>query len=100
RGTNLTYQIFDEQFVIVYLNDKAGLNSVKKMITHLQGFVKEKEKDVAEMAKRQNKVVSTLESRRSIDFQLQTYALNVNGRVLDSEGIPLIGVNILVKGSN
>ncbi len=43
KETNLAYQIFDDQFVIIYRNDQAGLKSVKQMISHLQGFVEKKE---------------------------------------------------------
>src|SRR5690606_28337143 len=39
KETNLSYQIFDDQFVIVYLNDNVGISSVKQMITHLQDVV-------------------------------------------------------------
>lgn len=99
RETNLTYQIFDDQFVIVYLNDKRGLKSVKQMIHHLQDFVEEKEKDAAVKAQRASAPVTRLENRPLLPNQIKSIAFNIEGIVTDSDGEPLIGVNIQVKGT-
>lgn len=99
EGTNLTYQIFDSQFVIVYLNNRSGLKSVKQMINHLQDFVEEKEKD-AENESRQNKVVSKLVSNQHSTRPIQKSTFNISGRITDTNNDPLIGVNIMVKGTN
>lgn len=100
EGTNLSYQIFDDQFVIVYLNDDAGINSVKQMITHLQDFVEEKEKVAEERALRKSAPIAKLHSRNLSVRAIDPFALNIQGIVKDTDGEPLIGVNILVKGTN
>src|SRR5690606_17488773 len=97
---NLTFQIFSEQFVIIYRNDDSGLESVRQMITHLQGLVSQKEETSAQLTRRHSKTITRLESRKRDYQELHPSALNVTGRVIDSDGNPLIGVNILVQGTN
>src|SRR5690606_17876010 len=100
KETNLTFQIFSEQFVIIYRNDDSGLESVRQMISHLQGFVSQKEETSAQLTRRHSKPITRLESRKRDIQELHPSALNVTGRVIDSDGNPLIGVNILVQGTN
>ena len=100
KETNLAYQIFEKQFVIIYRNDKAGLESVKQMISHLQGFVKEKEASITSTNWTSKAAVRKLEGRDLRRTVLHPLSLNISGTVTDQSGIPLIGVNILVKGTN
>jgi|GEM_PF-3802499 len=43
KNTHLEYQIFGDQFVVIFQNSKAGIENLKNMITHVQGFVDEHE---------------------------------------------------------
>ncbi|GAA5225297.1 SusC/RagA family TonB-linked outer membrane protein [Membranihabitans marinus] len=98
-GTNLAYQIFDKQFVIIYRNDKQGLESVQKMVSHLQQFLNDKNKVVKNRMKKDNQSIDLLNFGGGLK-SLKPFELNISGRVTSANGDVLIGVNILVKGSS
>lgn len=103
-GTNLAFQIFDSQFVIIYRDDESGLESMKKMISHLQKVVMKKE-SISSLPKKTNKSkpVQSLKNLGAKNLKkniLMPFVFNVGGVVKDSDGTPLIGVNVLVKGTN
>lgn len=99
KGTNLTYQIFDKQFVIIYRNDKQGLEAVQKMIDHLQQFLSDRNKVVSNRLSGSHARIAPL-VQDGLDFKLKPFVLNVSGKVTNPDGEPLIGVNILVKGTS
>src|SRR5690606_15015985 len=93
--TDLKYQIFDKRYVAVYRDTDEGVESIKKMIDHFQGIVDRKESVNA----RKTTAVHRLETYSVQEVYNKRLVLNVSGIVTDPEGEPLIGVNILVKGS-
>lgn len=94
---NMDFRIFEERFVIIYRQDQDGLKSLEEMIRHMEMIVSDK-KALAEI--RKVRPVNKLETDDWMGLYRKRLILNVTGRVVDSDGNPLIGVNILVKDSN
>src|SRR5690606_24249268 len=99
KETNLKYQIFSQRYVVIYKNDKEGIESLKEMIQHFQTIVDSREDIVLERQrlKPSPKLIRTLPQDVLGD---RTMAFSIEGTVTDQEGEPLIGVNIQVKGTN
>lgn len=97
RGTGLKYKFYDERFVILYREDAQGLESLKKMSQHLEGLINEREK-IVDIPVRSDRTVSPLE-RRTVFREINPIQYSVEGIVMDENGEPLIGVNILVEGT-
>lgn len=95
KGTELTYKFYDQRFVIIYKNDAEGLESLKKMAHHIDDLISDGEKA---RKNRRSKVVQSL-TTESLKMKLKKVALRIEGQVLDRSGEPLIGVNVLVKGT-
>ncbi|GAA5219957.1 TonB-dependent receptor [Membranihabitans marinus] len=94
--TNLFYQIFDQRYVAVYQNTKEGLESLKKMVQHFQKII-----DTQEMVnKRRVNLLSPIATFSAKELYDKRIVVNVSGRVTSSAGEPLIGVNVLVKGTD
>src|SRR5690606_38034617 len=96
KGTDLGYRIYDQRYVVVFQNNDEGIESLKNMIGHMQGLVKEKEKSKRQVPR----VLPRLDARSVMELQNKRIVFNVTGTVTDQEGEPLIGVNIQVKGTN
>lgn len=94
--TNLKYQIFDKRYVAVFRDTKEGVESLKKMIAHFQGIVDRKEKEVT----RESRLINPLRTYSMYELYNKRLVVNISGTVLDQNGEPLIGVNVLVKGTN
>src|SRR5690625_4130914 len=99
KGTNLKYKFYDHRFVILYKEDAEGLESLKQMSRHLDGLISEGERTMTAAPKREIRAIPTLSSK-FLSREIQRIAFTVEGKVVDQEGEPLIGVNIQVKGSN
>src|SRR5690625_1964593 len=99
KGTNLKYKFYDHRFVILYKEDAEGLESLKQMSRHLDGLISEGEKTITSAPKREIRAIPTLSSK-FLSREIQRIAFTVEGKVVDQEGEPLIGVNIQVKESN
>ncbi|WP_236980356.1 SusC/RagA family TonB-linked outer membrane protein [Membranihabitans maritimus] len=98
EGTKLTYKFYDHRFVIIYKNNEEGLESLKKMAKHLDGLISDGEK-----AKSNRKVSNRVTPKLTPKFEsqrLEKFAININGTVISPAGEPLIGVNVLVKGTD
>ncbi|GAA5220154.1 hypothetical protein GCM10025777_07840 [Membranihabitans marinus] len=94
-GTSFQYKIFDQRYVILYEETDRGIQSLKGMVKHLNNVIDVQEK------KSGKTVVSKLpknEFNRGIR-KLSEPVLNISGTVTDRSGEPLIGVNVLVKGT-
>lgn len=94
---NMDFKIFEDRFVILYRKDEAGLRSLEKMISHMEEIVKDR-KEL--FASRRNSPIARLRLDDWAEINRKRLVLNITGRVIDSNGEPLIGVNILVKGTN
>ncbi|WP_236973487.1 SusC/RagA family TonB-linked outer membrane protein [Membranihabitans maritimus] len=96
RNTNLKYRLFDQKYVVIYQNDEEGLKSLRKMIEHFQDIV-----DEGELVKsRRSKVLAPLGTFSAQEVYNKRLVVNISGTVTDQVGEPLIGVNVLVKGTN
>src|SRR5690606_37384231 len=93
---NMDFKIFEDRFVILYRKDEAGLRSLEKMISHMEEIVKDR-KEL--FASRRAAPIARLSSHDWIEINRKRLILNITGRVIDVKGEPLIGVNILVKGT-
>src|SRR5690606_2813633 len=96
KNTNLGYRIFDHRFVVVFQNSDQGIETLKEMIGHVQGFVDEQQ----HIRKETLHPTSLLKTKTPLDLYSRRIVFGVSGTVTDESGEPLIGVNIQVKGTN
>ncbi len=96
RNTNLGYRIFDQRFVVVFQNSDQGIESLKEMIGHVQGFVDERES----VKKRNTRIIHPLTTLTAHEVYKNRMVFGISGKVVDGAGESLIGVNIQVKGTN
>lgn len=96
-GTELHYRIHDNKFVIIYKRDKEGITSLKKMAQHLDDLIVQEEKRSTVQRVQKLTVPNELSTLKLDNHRM---VLNVSGQVIDESGEPLIGVNVLVKGTN
>src|SRR5690606_17252102 len=94
--TDLKFQIFDQRYVAVYRDTDEGVESLKKMIDHFQGIVDSKQARNDRMIR----PVQALKPSSLREVLNKRLVINVQGTVTDQEGEPLIGVNVVVKGTN
>lgn len=95
--TNLKYEVFDQRYVAVYRQDREGVESMKKMVSHFQEVISSSEEAYRRSEKR---VTPPLASLSIKDIYSKRIVFSVSGIVTDQDGEPLIGVNIQVKGSD
>src|SRR5690606_19758941 len=94
---DMDYKIFEDRFVILFRNDQRGLESLEKMIGHMETLVKDRKETISS---RQISPVQQLTTDKWSAVNRSRLVLNISGRIIDPSGEPLIGVNILVKGTN
>ncbi|GAA5225184.1 TonB-dependent receptor [Membranihabitans marinus] len=94
--TNLKYQIFDQRYVAVYRDSDEGLASLQKMIEHFQGIVDQRQK----IRKRKVNSLTPLDTYSAQEIYNKRLVINVSGIVTNATGEPLIGVNVIVKGTD
>ncbi len=99
QATSLKYRIIQTRYVIIYKDDVEGLESLRQMSHHLDGLISEGEKASEEKQKRRSSVVQRLIPRQ-MNHEIAPFSFSVEGRIVDQDGQPLIGVNVLVKGTN
>lgn len=93
--TNLQYQMFENRYIAVFKNDHEGIESLKKMILHFQEIVDRQDLK----NRRSHKPTAQLASLSPNRIFKKRLELNISGTVTNEEGEALIGVNILVKGT-
>ncbi|WP_236980984.1 SusC/RagA family TonB-linked outer membrane protein [Membranihabitans maritimus] len=93
--TKLNYRIHASKYVIIYKSDREGIQSLKEMAKHLENLI-----DLEE--KKSEKTLSFLPSRYKMNqtIERKRLVINVSGTITDQSGEPLIGVNVLVKGTD
>ena len=97
-STHYSYESFGEKYYVIYQKTKEGKKKVKKMRYHFKEILKIEEGGVSLKRAPDNLddrffTVMTEVTSRSEEQQ-------ISGTVRDQEGEGLIGVNILVKGTN
>lgn len=95
--THLKYEIFDQRYVAVYRQDREGVESMKKMVSHFQEMISSSEEAYRRSERR---ITPSLASLSIKDIYSKRIVFSVSGIVTDQEGEPLIGVNIQIKGSD
>lgn len=94
--TELKFRIFDQRYVAVYRDTEAGVESLKKMIDHFQGIVDNKRNEESKEIHKTSPLPA-LQPNHLKTIEQKRLVFNVNGRITDQEGNPLVGVNVLVK---
>src|SRR5690625_2390042 len=95
--THLKNEIFDQRYVAVYRQDREGVESMKKMVSHFQEVISSSEEAYRRSERR---ITSPLASLSIKDIYSKRIVFSVSGTVTDQDGEPLIGVNIQVKDSD
>lgn len=95
--TDLKYRVFDSKYVAVYRDKEVKTIPRKNKIPKVE-YEPEKEKKAA--VKRNPREVSTLSNESLHELYLHKLVINVSGTVMDASGAPLIGVNVLVQGTD
>src|SRR5690625_65644 len=96
--TSLRFQIFEENFVILYHSEQEGTEAVEMLMSRLAGSSGDPGGEY-----RQSRMLDQLSSKYRVkDSQVGAIQneMNVSGIVSDENGEPLIGVNVIVKGSD
>src|SRR5690606_38219903 len=73
---SMDFKIFEERFVILYRNDQRGLESLEKMIAHMEEIVQDRKEA---LASRMVPAVSRLHSDKWSDVNRKRLVLNVTG---------------------
>src|SRR5690625_2661963 len=89
ENTHFGYRIFEERYIVVFENNDEGTESLKSMITHMQGLVEERES----VRKRVVQPMVRLSTLAAKDLYQKRIVFSVSGTVMDEAGEPLIGVN-------
>src|SRR5690625_2527699 len=95
--TNLKYEVFDQRYVAVYRQDREGVESMKKMVSHFQEVISISENAIL---RSEIRIIPPLASLSIKDVFSKRLIFSVSGIVTDQDGEPLIGVNIQVKDSD
>src|SRR5690606_4651416 len=96
-GTNLKYVMLEMKYVIIYQDDAEGMQSLEQMVEVLENII-HRQRSKRKLASL-NMLQSSTELNR-IRLNKHRMVLNVSGIVKDQYDQPLIGVNILVEGTN
>lgn len=99
ENTNLRYRMFNHRYVVIYQNDKEGIESLKEMIQHFQTIVFE-EDEIPSKPVRQEPVKRLASHSAFPKLITKKISFTVQGTITDQDGEPLIGVNIQVKNSS
>src|SRR5690606_4555765 len=101
KETDLNFQILESHFVIIYKKDEQGLRSLRQMKIMMEGILEEEagKKEVHQPVQEKRKPAPVLLPRVENSLALRRVVLNVSGTVIDVQGVPLIGVNVQVKGT-
>jgi TonB-linked SusC/RagA family outer membrane protein len=91
KETTLTYKLFNQQFLVIYKNDEEGLESLRKMSKYLERLIDDEEKAIFDQQKNTGNI--KVDQRNGM-FE------DIVGTVVNEMGEPLIGVTILVKGTD
>lgn len=97
ENTSLKFVMLEMKYVIIYRDDAAGMESLQQMVKVLQSIIDEKKKVNSNLSLR---MLSKQDDLKNIYLERHRMVINVKGQVKDSSGEPLIGVNVLVKGTN
>ncbi|NND34749.1 MAG: SusC/RagA family TonB-linked outer membrane protein [Saprospiraceae bacterium] len=96
--TNLRYESLNDKYVIIYEDNKEGNKTAKKLLKKVSQINKLEQRGKISIQPRQQSLgdkFKTIAHSASVFGQFAT----ITGIVQDEEGEPLIGVNVVVKGT-
>ena len=97
--TNLDYMNLGAKYYVIYKDTKRGKKDMRKLRRKIKQIQKIESSGKITLGRKQTASgIQALNVIRSIELLLQ--GIEVSGTVVDESGVPLIGVNIQVKGSN
>ena len=102
KSTHLQYNSYGDRFMVIFEDSKQGNKSAKKLGRKIRQIKKLEQKGKLSLQyqgkqpidKFQNVVESILQIQKAKEVQ------EISGTVTDAEGVPLIGVNIIEKGTS
>ncbi|HLT94389.1 MAG TPA: SusC/RagA family TonB-linked outer membrane protein, partial [Membranihabitans sp.] len=97
QETELKFTILENRYVVLYRNNAEGIKSLEKMIEHLNRIIDTEKETMRLKAIPPVSPLQTLPTRALFDKRL---VYNLSGRVMDQFGEPLVGVNLIIKGTN
>lgn len=99
-GTDLHFKFYDQRFVILYRKDREGLESLKQMMSHFDKIIKAGEYQNVQNERKSVAKLSKINDYRFRQKLLKALAMDVSGQVVNQAGEPLIGVNVIIKGTD
>ncbi|WP_236975867.1 SusC/RagA family TonB-linked outer membrane protein [Membranihabitans maritimus] len=97
EDTNLKYRIIQKRYVIIYQNNEDDVNSMEEMIRHMEGMIEVESKKSKIRAN--NKEVGLLKTKELRKIFNKRLVLNISGTIVNEYGGPLVGANVIVKGT-
>lgn len=97
KDTELKYVTLEMRYMVIYRDDAEGMKSLQKMIGVIEQIIEQNKE------RRAVPMIQKLNNHRKLDkiyFDRYKMLLNLRGTVTDRTGESLIGVNVLVKGTN
>ncbi len=97
-STSLRYEALNDKYVIIYQNNRSGNRTAKKLIKKIGQISKLQERSHISI---KPKATNLGEKFKTIAHEIAAVrrVTPVSGKVTDGDGEPLIGVNVLVKGT-
>lgn len=95
---NYAYESFGEKYYVIFEKSKTGTKTLKKISRHIQKIEKLEQRGNISLQRKNNNKLAHVQSIGNTLEQLQV-AFPITGTVTDDAGMPLVGVNILVKGT-
>ncbi len=96
--TNLRYEILNDQFCVIFKNDKKGQRNKKKLHKKINQIQKIETNGKVSLRVNNGQNSSSDKLKSLIAFNQQEAKITVNGIVKDELNEPLIGVNVQIKG--
>ncbi len=94
--TDIKFRVFDSRFVILYKNDAAGVESLKKMVEQFNLIISE-QSSIPKPAKNDN-ILNLLNARITPAKAAIVADYKIKGKVLSENGEPLPGASVIEKG--
>lgn len=95
--TDLKYTILEGRYIILYMDDEEGIQSLQNMVEHMNDIIKHRKREISRKKVQLVKPLTVLLMDRISNL---VSALEVTGKVVDEEGNPLVGVTVRVKGTS
>ncbi len=98
-NTSLGYEAYGEKYMVIYQRTKRGQKKAKKLGRKIKQIQRMEREEGLSVQPQSTNVQSLMRSVAKSIHEIATEK-TITGRVSDTEGNPLIGATVLVKGSN